>query len=320
MGISGVLLDQQTLGDDISLTPLMTLFSQWKSYTHTEPQEIVEHSKDRQVIITNKVVIDELVMVQLPQLKLIAVAATGTNNIDLEAAQRLGIRVVNVEGYAGAAVAQHCFNLLLQLAGRSQEYHQFMQQGGWPQSQQFCHLGYTMTELAGKTLGIVGFGNLGKAVAKVAKAFDMHVLISDHPGVEFIREGRVSFEQLLSHSDVVSLHCPQTAHNELMINRETLALMKPSAFLINTARGGLVNEQDLVDALTEQVIAGAALDVLSTEPPTIDNPLLNYQGGNLVITPHIAWATKAARIRLVEILSDNIAQELSTLKPSQTKD
>jgi len=305
--VTAVLLDQQTLGQDVDLSALTALFSHCTSYPLTAADQVAERCHNAQVVITNKVQLNRELLSQLPDLKLIAVAATGTNNIDLDAASDLGIAVINVEGYAGSSVAQHTFSLLLQLTNKARQYQAFIDNNQWQKSAFFCNLDYPMMELAGKKIGLVGFGTLGQATAKLAQAFGMKLLIAERPGATIIREERVSFEQMLQHADVVSLHCPQTKETELLINSKTLKLMKSTALLINTARGGLINEPDLVAALESGEIAGAALDVLSTEPPVAGNCLLDYQGPNLVITPHIAWATAEARQRLVDLLTANIS-------------
>jgi len=307
----GVFLDVETMGNDISLTPLSDLFKQWTIYQQTSASEIITRCRDALVIVTNKVVLDKHTLQALPKLKLIAVAATGTNNIDLEVATALGIKVVNVQGYAAPAVSQHCFNMLLQLAGRSRDYQRFIAQDGWQQSSYFCNLDHPMMELAGKTFGVVGYGSLGQATANIAKAFGMTVLISERPNAASVRAGRVSFDHLLTLSDVISLHCPLSDDTAHLINQGSLAKMKRSALLINTARGGLIDEAALVSALAQGEIAGAALDVLSQEPPVTGNVLLDYQGANLLITPHIAWATRESRMRLVDRLAVNIKQALS---------
>lgn len=307
---NAVLLDQQTLGDDVDLTRLSELCSHWRAYPLTTAGQVVERCQDAQLIITNKVKLSREILIQLPKLRLIAVAATGVNNIDTVAASDLSIEVLNVEGYAANAVAQHTFSLLLRLTNRARDYQQFINEGQWQQSPFFCNLDYPMLELAGKNFGIVGFGSLGQGAAKLAQAFGMKLLISERPGETSTREERVSFEQLLTHADVISLHCPLTEQTEQLINRDTLKLMKSSALLINTARGGLINEPDLVAALSSGEIAGAALDVLSTEPPVEGNCLLDYRGNNLIVTPHIAWATTDARQRLIDTLTCNISEFL----------
>jgi len=307
----GVFLDRETLGQDISLKPLSELFHHWNVYDNTRPEQIVERCHNASVVIVNKVVLDEATLKKLPHLKFIGVAATGINNIDLDYAQQLGVKVINVEGYAAPAVAQHCFNLLLQLAGRSRDYGEFIADQGWQRSTYFCHLDYPMMELSGKKFGVVGYGSLGKASAHIAQAFGMEVIISERPNSKNIRAGRHSFEDCLAQSDVVSLHCPLNDSSTEMINASTLATMKSSALLINTSRGGLIDEQALISALKNRQIAGAALDVLSKEPPVNGNVLLEYDDTNLIITPHIAWATVEARTRCVVMLANNINKELS---------
>ncbi len=310
--LNAVLLDQKTLGDDVDLTVLANLFNTWQVYPLTSDHEIVDRCANADVVFTNKVQLTAAVLTALPKLKLIAVTATGTNNIDLVMAEKLGIKVINVAGYAGASVAQHTFSLLLQLTNKVASYQRFIKLGQWQTSEFFCNLDFPMLELANKNFGIVGFGRLGQASAKLAQAFGMKIMIAERPDATVIRDERVSFEQLLTHADVISLHCPLTDDNTDLFNRQIFAKMKPSALLINTARGGLINEPDLVDALKNDVIAGAALDVLSTEPPIDGNCLLDYSGDNLVITPHIAWATTEARQRLVNQLSHNIVDYLNT--------
>ncbi|WP_435276140.1 D-2-hydroxyacid dehydrogenase [Psychrobium sp. nBUS_13] len=306
----GVLLDQITLGQDIDLAPLSDLFDSWHSFKTTSPEQIVERCYDAQFIITNKMVLTEQLLTALPQLKVIGVAATGMNNIDLACAKKLGIDVVNVKGYGDQSVAQHTFTLLLQLIGRARPYQAYIDNNDWPNSAFFSCLDFTTYELQDKTLGIVGYGRLGQAVAKIARAFGMSVMIAERPNNDVIRKGRVPFETLLKQSDVVTLHCPLTADNQHIIDENALALMKPSALLLNTARGPLIDEQALLNALTHNSIAGAALDVLSQEPPPSNHPLLKYQGDNLIITPHIAWAAKEARQRLVIMLANNLSKYL----------
>jgi len=317
--INGVLLDQAALGDDINISCLSQLFSQWQTHQLTHVDEVVARCQNVHVIITNKVQLNAQALRALPSLKVIAVAATGVNNIDLACAKELGIQVVNVKGYGNSAVAQHAFNLILQLAGRSTQYHQFINQGKWQKSPFFSNLDFPLMELDGKTLGIIGNGGLGQATAKVGLAFGMSVLVGERKGESNIREGRVSFETLLSESDVVSLHCPLTENNHQLIDSAALSLMKPSALLINTARGPLIDEVALVNALKTQQIGGAGLDVLSQEPPVDGNVLLDYQVScqkngeidNLIITPHLAWAAVEARQRLVEMLAANISKALT---------
>ncbi len=298
-----VMLDMDTLGDN-SLAPIESL-GEFIAYPLTDSQEVVPRLKKAQVVITNKAKINREHMLALPELKLICVAATGTNNIDIAAANELGISVCNVAGYSTSSLIQHTFTMMSLLLGNMHRYIQDTAQGAWQRSEMFCRLDYPINELAGKTLSIVGFGELGQGVAKVASAFGMEVLIAERQG-QAPRAGRVSFEDALQHGDIVSIHCPLTADTTGLINKQTLATMKHSAVLINTARGPIINEADLADALANGVIAGAALDVLSEEPPQSSNPLIQYRGDNLLLTPHTAWASSQARDRLIAQLALNI--------------
>ena len=312
----GVLLDAQTLGDDICLADLARHCRSWRSYPLTRADEVAERIRDAAVVITNKVVLDRALLTQAPQLKLICVAATGTNNIDLQAAAGLGIAVRNVKDYASSSVAQHVFSLVLQLAGNSHRYRRDMQQGLWQQSPFFCCLDHPMMELDGKTFGIIGYGALGQATAKLAEAFGMRVICARRPydiadQADVDGEGRVGLGQLLDTADVISLHCPLNDDTAGLINTDALARMKPGALLINTARGGLVDETALANALDCGSIGGAATDVLSCEPPVSGNVLLDTPRDNLIVTPHIAWATGAARQRLVDKVAANMADFLA---------
>jgi len=306
MKLNGVFLDRDSLGDDIELDLLTDLDINWTFYPHTDSKDTFERCVGMDVIISNKVVLDERLLNQLPRLKHIAIAATGTNNVDKETAHKLGIQVSNVVDYAGSSVAQLTFSLILELANHTNKYAKLVKQGKWTESKTFCLLDYPIMELAGKTLGLVGYGSLARSVEKLALAFGMKVLIAEHKGTKAIREGRTAFEQVLRQSDVISLHCPLTEDTENLIAQADFEQMKGTALLVNTARGGIVNEHDLVLALNEKKIAGAATDVLSQEPPPNDNVLLTAQLDNLIITPHIAWASKEARHRLLSQLALNI--------------
>jgi len=238
-------------------------------------------------------------------LKLICVAATGANNIDLNAAKRANIAVCNARGYATASVVQHVFAMILCMITRLTKYQRDVHAGKWQKSSQFCLLDHPISELSGKTMGIVGFGELGNAVAKLAEAFSMHVLVSARAGA-VVTEGRVPLNSLLPRVDILSLHCPLVPETTGLIGATELALMKPGAILVNTARGGIVDESALAKALNKGQLGGACVDVLSNEPPTSGNPLLDYKIPNLILTPHIAWASKESRQRLVEDIRKNI--------------
>lgn len=280
---------------------------QLKLWDTTHADTLLEHIGEAEIVISNKVMIPASVLQTLKnQIKLICVAATGTNNIDLVAARELGIPVCNVRNYGNHSVAEHCVGLIFALARQIPAYHQAVQTGAWQQSQHFCLLDYPIFEIAGKTLGIIGYGSLGQATAKLASALGMKIIIAERLDATEIRPDRVHLNELLAQADVISLHCPLTEQTKGFINAERLKQMKPTALLINTARGALINEADLLIALQTGQIAGAALDVLSIEPPTAANPLLQLSLANLIITPHIAWASHRARQTLIDQLADII--------------
>ena len=301
-----VVLDGYTLNPgDLDWEPLRSL-GETKIFERSNREEIPERGAGAQIILSNKAVLDKPVLEKLKELKLIAVTATGFNNVDVAAADELGILVCNASGYGSASVAQHTFALLLELTNQCGWHSRSVKNGEWSRSVDWSYHLTPMTELAGKTLGIIGFGNIGQRMADIAKGFGMKVLAHHkHPerdkraGVTF-----VSLEALLQKSDVVSLHCPLTRENKGFINAKNLSMMKPSAFLINTSRGPLINEDDLAEALLSKKINGAALDVLSEEPPPAGHPFTNIS--NCVITPHHAWATKESRQRLMDIVVENV--------------
>ncbi|MBU1310328.1 MAG: D-2-hydroxyacid dehydrogenase [Gammaproteobacteria bacterium] len=301
-----VFLDAGTLADS-DLSALQVDHARLQCFDYTSHADIVSRLQHASVAITNKVELTDAIMRQLPALKLICVAATGVNNVDLNAASELGIKVCNVRGYANTAVPQHVMALLLTLTNKVALYHQAAQQGRWSQSRHFCLLDYPLTELAAKTFAVIGYGALGQASARLAAAFGMQVIIAEQPDARTCRPGRVPFYQALAQADVVSLHCPLTAETTRLFNAQVLAAMKPTALLINTARGGLIDETALLQALQNGQLGGAALDVLCQEPPAPDNPLLNAGLANLIITPHMAWATAEARQRMVAQLASHIS-------------
>lgn len=275
------------------------------SYANTSPQEVVSRCQDADIVITNKVVLCAEVLAQLPKLKLICVAATGTNNVDLEAAKARNIAVCNVRNYATAAVSQHAFALLLALTNQINTNARAIAQGEWSRSPTFCLLTNPIQQLSGLTITIVGYGDLGQATARLAQAFGMKLCIAERPGARVIRPGRTEFITALRQADVVSLHCP-AQHSDFLIGSAELAEMKPSALLINTARGALVDPLALIAALKQGKLAGAALDVLITEPPPIDDPLLTCQLSNLILSPHVAWASAHAMQELTNQVIENI--------------
>lgn len=297
-----------TSHDDLDLTRLRHACGQLQLWEATQADNLLEHIGQAEIVISNKVILNTATLTALKdQIKLICVAATGTNNIDLAVAQQLGIPVCNVRNYGNRSVAEHCLSLIFALARQLPAYHQAVQAQAWQKSKHFCLLDYPITEVAGKTLGIIGYGSLGQATAELAAAVGMQILVAERLDAPTVRTGRVSLHELLARADFISLHCPLTEQTKAFINAERLQHMKPSAFLINTARGGLICEADLLTALQTHQIAGAALDVLSLEPPTTDNPLLQTSLPNLIITPHIAWASRSARQTLIEQLADIIS-------------
>ncbi|MCX7823964.1 MAG: D-2-hydroxyacid dehydrogenase [Verrucomicrobiae bacterium] len=305
-----VVLDGHTLNPgDLSWDELRAL-GECVVHDRTAPGDVVARAQDAEIVFTNKTVLDRAAIRALPKLRYIGVLATGYNVVDVRAARERNIPVTNIPTYGTRSVAQHVFALLLELTQRVGHHAGTVRDGRWSACQDFCYWDYPLIELEGLTMGIVGFGRIGQAVAKLADAFGMRVLAHDvQPPREVPSDARlVELDALFAQSDVVSLHCPLTADNEGFINARRLALMKKSAFLINTSRGPLVKEADLAAALNAGQIAGAGLDVLAVEPPRPDNPLLTAK--NCYITPHIAWATRAARARLMRIAVENLRRFL----------
>ncbi|QQS55944.1 MAG: 2-hydroxyacid dehydrogenase [Candidatus Competibacteraceae bacterium] len=309
----GVFLDRDSLDcGDLDFNGIDRILPDLRYYPATVPDQVATRIAEAEVIISNKVMLDAAALRHAPRLRLICIAATGLNNVDLAAATSRGVTVCNCRGYGTAAVVQHVFALLLTLVTRLSDYRRAVRDGRWRQANQFCLLDFPIRELAGKTLGIVGHGELGRGVARVAEAFGMRVLIAQRPGVvEEEQEGRVPLPLLLPQVDVLSLHCPLTPETRGLIGAWELALMRRDAILINTARGGLVDEALLADALRQGALGGAGVDVLSLEPPVAGNPLLAPDIPNLIVTPHCAWGSRESRQRLVGQLAENIAGFLS---------
>jgi glycerate dehydrogenase len=280
-------------------------------YDRTAPEQILERAHNASIILTNKVVLSREIIYSLPELRYIGVMATGYNVVDCDAARERNIVVTNVPNYATESVAQLVFAHLLNLTMRVGEYAREVSAGKWSSSPDFCYWTHPLIELAGLTLGIVGFGRIGRAVARIARSFNMHVLVFDivPPSNVPVEVKIVDLDTLLKNSDIVTLHCPLTPDNHKFINKKRLTMMKHGAFFINTARGGLVDESALADALNSGHLAGAGLDVLSIEPPPLDNPLLKAK--NCFVTPHIAWATYSARKRLMTEIVENVRSFIS---------
>ena len=304
----GVFLDINTIGpDDLDLQPLTSTLAHWSLPEQAGPDELPALVSNAEVIVTNKVPLDSDLLLATDSLRLICVAATGTNNIDLGSAAERGITVCNVRAYATTSVVEHVFSMMLAFTRQHNDYQQAIKRGEWGRAETFSLLDFPIHELAGQTLGIVGYGELGKAVARMGKAFGMKILIAQRAGTSGKpADGRVSMHLLLAESDIISLHCPLVEATRNLVDTRELEQMRKSALLINTARGGIVNEQALADALCCGNIGGAAIDVLSEEPPRHGNPLLDRNIPNLVITPHIAWAGVTARQTLVNELAANI--------------
>lgn len=274
-------------------------------YDRTPRELTVERAIDADILISNKTILDKEVISRLPNLKYIGLMSTGTNIVDLKYCRERNIPVTNIPGYSTDSVAQMVFAFILEFYSGVKAHSVSVHNGMWSDCIDFSYTLFTLQELAGKTIGIIGYGKIGRKVREIAKAFSMNVLIySRSKPVDIDENEWTTFEDLLSNSDIVSIHCPLTDENKYMIDKKALALMKPSSFLINTARGALINEDDLAEALKNGKIKGAGLDVMVNEPPNKDNPLLKLD--NCLITPHIAWATKEARQRLVSILCGNI--------------
>lgn len=310
-----VFLDSTAIPKHIPI-PRPTFAHQWTEYEHTSAQQTVERAKEADIVITSKVVFSREVMQQLPKLKLIAITATGTNNVDLDAAKELGVTVKNVTGYSSVTVPEHVLGLIYALKHSLMNWYKDQLSAKWADCKQFCYFDYPITDVRGSTLGVIGKGNLGKEIGRLATLLGMNVIYAEHKDAITIREGYVPFETVLKEADIVTLHCPLTESTKNLINADTLKLMKPSAFLINTGRGPLMDEKALVEALENGTIAAAALDVLIKEPPEKDNPVIQAATRlpNLIITPHIAWASDSAVTTLVTKVAQNIEEFVASGK------
>jgi glycerate dehydrogenase len=279
---------------------------EWIEYPESTAEQVPERIRDATVIISNKLSLGEIQLSQAPQVKLIAIAATGSDCVDLEYCRRRGITVCNVRGYAANSVPEHVLMLILALRRNLVAYRQDVREGKWQHSKQFCLLTHPLHDINGGAIGIVGYGAIGKSMARLAKAVGMKVLISEHKNVRDVRAGRTGFAEMLQQSDIVTLHCPLTDDTRDMFGPAEFETMKRNALLINTARGALIQEEALLDALKNGLIAGAAVDCLREEPPTKGNPLLDLDLPNLIVTPHVAWASDEAVQALADQVIDNI--------------
>jgi len=304
-----VFLDYKTVDyDDLDLGSIEALLPKIVVYPYSNENEVLDRIADTEVAIANKIEFDSKVFDHAKNLKLICVTATGTNNIDLVSAEKAGITICNIRDYCTESVTQHVLLSILSLSHSYFDYMNSIRRGEWQEGSGFSLLDHPIKELSGKKLGIVGFGALGNGVAKAASVLGMEILVCESFNPDKANDSldRVGFNELLTESDVVSLHCPLTKETDGIFNDDAFKKMKSSAILINTARGGLVNDEALIKAIENKIIAGAAIDVLDQEPPGSDHPLMQKDYKNLIITPHIAWAAREARQRALDRIADNI--------------
>ena len=303
--MKAVFLDFDTMGGGLDLSPLEKVTPDLKIYDITGKSQVKERIDGADIVYTNKIQLSESLLADAPRLKYIGLTATGTDNIDLESARQHGIAVANIRNYCTESVVEHVFGVLLMLAHSLSDYRQTVRQGDWKTAADPFLLIHPVRELSAMTLGIVGYGALGKGVASIGRAFGMNVIVSVRPGNSTTIDGRVAFDDLLTQADVISLHCPLNDDTRNLFGAEQFRKMKSTAILINTARGGLVDSAALAAALQDGDIAAAAVDVLPKEPPVDGDPLLDYQGDNLIVTPHVAWATNEARQNAIDELAAN---------------
>lgn len=307
--MKSVFLDYATMGaGDLDLSPLQDVLPDLEVFDNTLPAQLSARIRNAEVVLCNKVRLDRSSLQEATALRFIGLTATGTDNIDLDYARQHTIAVCNLFAYCTRSVVEHVFAVLLGLTHNIQPFNKLVRDGGWARAANFCALDFPLRQLSAMTLGIIGYGELGKGVEQFARQFGMQVLIARHRGQPgHVNDGRHDFEDVLRKADVVTLHCPLTEATQHLINAESLSLMRPGSILINTARGGLVDSGALAQALESGSIGAAAIDVLPQEPPTEGDPLLDYSGENLIITPHIAWATREARQTAINELAANYA-------------
>ena len=308
--MKAVFLDADTLGNDVDLSPIEAVAGEMVKHPRTSPEQVQERIRGFDTVLVNKVVLSREHFEACPELKTVAVVATGLNNIDKDAAKDHSVTVMNVTNYGRSTVAQHTMALILALATRLVDYDKDVRAGRWGQSSMFCLMDHPIMELEGRTLGVVGYGDLGQGVVERAKAFGMNIVLGARPGQatgEVDGYPRIPLDELLPKVDVLSLHCLLTDDTRNMIGARELKMMKTEALLINTSRGGLVDEQALADALRAGTIGGAGFDVLTEEPPRNGNALLADDIPNLIVTPHSAWASREARQRIVDITARNLS-------------
>ncbi|MCK5725322.1 MAG: glycerate dehydrogenase [Thiotrichaceae bacterium] len=298
--LKAAILDEATFNaNDLNMQPLLDLVKHWHRYPSTTLEQRTKHLEGITIAVANKTVFDKALLESLPELKVILLTATGMDNIDKDVCKQQGITTYNVIDYCTASVSQHVFTLILALSTNLLAYQNMTKTGGWSGHANFTSLQFSIQELEGKTLGLIGYGALAKGVEKLAKAFGMKILIAQRTGSKLADEGRLLLEDLLPQVDVLSIHCPLIPATKHLINAKTLQQMKPHALLINTARGAVVDNVALANALRHNVIGGAGIDVLEIEPPPADHPLIANDLPNLILTPHIAWASVEARQRVI---------------------
>jgi glycerate dehydrogenase len=305
--MKAVFLDFGTMGPGLDVSGMRSLLPELEVFDVTEDSQIAERIRDAEFVLANKSRLTKELLQSSPKLRYVGLTATGTDNVDLAAASQNNIAVCNIRSYCTESIAEHVFGCLLNLTRNLARYDATVRSGLWQKSGDFCLLSLPIRELSAMTLGIVGYGELGKGVANIARAFGMEVIISARPGTEAIDDGRVTFDELLQRSDVVSLHCPLTDATAGLFGKDEFRKMKSDAILINTARGGLIDSAALVVALQSGEIGAAAVDVLPKEPPVDGDPLLDYDGPNLMVTPHIAWGSNEARQAAIGELVANVA-------------
>jgi len=312
--MKAVFLDFDTMGAGLDLEPLKSVTPDLEVYDFTGNEQIEARIRNADIVFTNKIRLSEALLATAKKLKYIGLTATGTDNIDIETARKNGIAVANIRGYCTESVVEHVFGVLLMLTHSLAGFRASVRAGDWQASGDPFLLTHPVRELSAMTMGIVGFGALGQGVARIGKAFGMNIIISARPDGSNVGDDRVAFEDMLKQADVISLHCPLNDETRNLFAAGQFKLMKKSAFLINTARGGLVDSAALADALRNGDIAAAAVDVLPKEPPTDGDPLLDYEGDNLIVTPHIAWATNEARQNAIDELAANVQAFLAGKK------
>ena len=311
--LNAVILDETSFNPgDLDLSQWLNVIKNWQRFNVTTSEQRLKRLQNKHIAIANKIVFDSELLAQLPELKLILLTATGMDNVDVDYCNAHGISVYNVSDYCTPSVSQHVFSLILALCTRLNDYQQMTRNGQWSKSEHFSSLQYPIQELSGKTLGLIGYGTLAKGVEKLALAFGMKVLVAARVDSDSAPQGRLLIKDLLPKVDVLSLHCPLTPNTHKLVTRSFLENMKSSALLINTARGAVVDNAELAQALRDGVIAGAGIDVLEQEPPPADHPLLAADIPNLILTPHIAWAAIEARQRMVDKVTDNLQHWLTS--------